>query len=125
MSVWPENGLHAIVEADDLHIAPFRKDGETLGTPTWIGCVAVDGDLYVRAYNGTDSSWYQAATRECAGQITAAGDARDVAFVSIEDEDALDERIDEAYRDKYSGSPYVVPMVSKRARRATVRVVPK
>ncbi|WP_341771217.1 DUF2255 family protein [Burkholderia ambifaria] len=48
---WPAGELHRIVEADDLNIAPFRDDGKTPGTPTWIWCVAVDGELYVRAYN--------------------------------------------------------------------------
>jgi hypothetical protein len=52
-----------IAAADDLHIAPFREDHETCGTLTWIWSVVVDGVLYVRAYHGTDSSWYQAAMR--------------------------------------------------------------
>ena len=34
--------------ADDLHISPFREDGVTYGTPTWIWSVAVDDALYVR-----------------------------------------------------------------------------
>jgi hypothetical protein len=41
--------LHNIDEADDLKISPFRADGTTYGTPTWIWEVVVDGDLYVRA----------------------------------------------------------------------------
>jgi len=44
----------------DLHIAPFREDGVTYGTPTWIWSVAVGGTLYVRAYNGKNSLWYKA-----------------------------------------------------------------
>jgi hypothetical protein len=44
--------LRKIAEADDLHISPYREDGVTYGTPTWIWSVAVDGNLYVRAYNG-------------------------------------------------------------------------
>ena len=46
---WSSEELSRSVEADDLHIAPFREDGVTYGTPTWIWCVSVDGDLYVRA----------------------------------------------------------------------------
>ena len=41
-----------IAEADNLHISPFREDGVTYGTPTWIWSVAVDGALYFRGYNG-------------------------------------------------------------------------
>lgn len=58
---WSKEELRRIAEADDLHIAPLREDGVTYGTPTWIWSV---GDaLYVRAYNGQNSRWYQAAVR--------------------------------------------------------------
>src|SRR5207244_5202361 len=36
---WPPNELRHISESDDLHISPFRDDGETYGTPTWIWSV--------------------------------------------------------------------------------------
>ena len=80
MSKWSIDELQKIAKADDLHIAPFRDDGETYGTPTWIWSVAVGGALYVRAYNGTGSRWYQAALRQKAGRIIAAGMTREVAF---------------------------------------------
>ena len=124
MSTWPQNELREIVDADDLHVAPFREDGTTYGTPTWIWCVAVGSDLYVRAYNGQDSSWYQAAMREGAGRIEAAGMTQEVTFEPVEDA-TLKDRIDEAYRAKYDGSPYLGPMISERARAATVRVLPR
>jgi hypothetical protein len=123
MSTWSKDELHKIMEADDLHVSPLREDGVTYGTPTWIWSVAVDGDLYVRAYHGTKSSWYQAAVREEAGRITAAGMTREVEFRPVEG--ALNDRIDDAYRERYRGSPYLDPMISERARRATVRVVPR
>ena len=123
MSTWSKDELHKIIEADDLHVSPLREDGVTYGTPTWIWSVAVDGDLYVRAYHGTKSSWYQAAVREEAGRITAAGTTREVEFSPVEG--ALNDRIDDAYRERYRGSPYLDPMISERARRATVRVVPR
>jgi hypothetical protein len=67
------NELKQIDKADDLKIAPFREDGKTYGTPTWIWEVVVDGQLYVRAYNGVDSRWYQSALQQKAGRIIAAG----------------------------------------------------
>jgi Uncharacterized protein conserved in bacteria (DUF2255)/Enoyl-(Acyl carrier protein) reductase len=73
MDRWSGDVLRKVVEADDLHIAPFRENGKTYGTLTWIWSVAVDGALYVRAYNGQESSWYQAAMGQKAGRITAAG----------------------------------------------------
>jgi hypothetical protein len=33
--------------------------------------------------------------------------------------------IDEAYREKYRNSPYLSPMISARARAATVKVAPR
>lgn len=38
---------------------------------------------------------------------------------------ALNHRIDEAYRAKYKGSPYLAPMVGKQARAATIKITPR
>jgi hypothetical protein len=119
---WSAEELRRIIEADDLKIAPFRDDGVTYGTPTWIWCVAVDGELYVRAYNGPKSRWYPAAVRQGAGRIIAAGMTREVAFEPVDG--PINEGIDQAYRAKYGASPYLGPMISAPARSATVTVVP-
>ena len=55
MKVWSKEDLHKLAETDDVHISPFRKDGVTYGTPTWIWSVVVSEALYVRAYNGQNS----------------------------------------------------------------------
>jgi hypothetical protein len=115
--------LQAIAESDDLHIAPFREDGRTYGTPTWIWSVVVDDALYVRAYNGQSSRWYQAAMRQGAGRITAGGITKEVVFEPVEG--PVNEAIDAAYQRKYRGSPYLSAMVSVRARGATVKVIPR
>ena len=120
MTVWDRAELERIAEADDLHIAPFREDGKTFGTPTWIWSVAVEGDLYVRAYNGRNSRWHRAALRQKAGRITAAGMTKDVAFAPVEG--PINDRIDAAYRAKYRDSPYLAPMIGERARSATVKI---
>ena len=121
MSRWANDEIGRIAATDDLHISPFRDDGKTYGTPTWIWSVVVDGSLYVRAYNGQNSRWYQAALRQKAGRITAAGMTREVAFEPVEG--PMNDRIDDAYNGKYKGSPYLPPMIGKRARSATVRIV--
>jgi hypothetical protein len=123
MSTWTQGRLQQIESSDDLHIAPFREDGVTPGTPTWIWSVVVDGELYVRAYNGTSSRWYQAASKQKAGQVTVAGQTTDVSFEQVSGE--INDRIDAAYRAKYSSSPYLKPMIGDRARAATVRISPK
>ena len=90
MSTWAKDEIDKIAATDDLHISPFRDDGKTYGTPTWIWSVVVDGDLYVRAYNGQNSRWYQAALRQKAGRITAAGMTREVAFEEGRQDGGLD-----------------------------------
>lgn len=122
MSQWPSAELHAIIEADDLHIAPLRGDSATYGTPTWVWCVQVDGALYARAYHGQGSRWYRAAVSQRAGRIVAAGKTTDVQFEPVAGQ--LNDRIDEAYRAKYGSSPYLAPMVAETARSATVRITP-
>src|SRR5829696_10418066 len=97
MTQWSEEELRRIAETDDLHVSPFREDGATYGTPTWVWSVVVGGDLYVRAYNGTRSRWYQAALRQKAGRITAAETTKDVSLEPVSD-NALNDRIDDAYR---------------------------
>jgi hypothetical protein len=84
MATWSKDELRKIAEADDLHISPFREDGVTYGTPTWIWSVAVGDALYVRAYNGQNSRWYQAAVRQKAGRITAAGMTKEVTFEPVD-----------------------------------------
>ena len=123
MSAWPQDELRKIAESDDLHIAPFREDGITYGTPTWIWSVTVDGHLYVRGYNGQKSSWYKAAIRQKAGRILAAGMTKEVTFEKAEG--PINDRIDDAYRAKYKRSPYLAPMISEQARSATVRITPR
>jgi hypothetical protein len=123
MANWSKDELHKIAVADDLHIAPFREDGVTYGTPTWIWSVAVDDGLYVRGYNGRNSRWYQAALRQKAGRIIAAGMTKEVSFEPVDG--PANDLIDDAYRAKYRGSPYLSPMTGARARSATVKVMPR
>ena len=123
MSTWPKDELQKIAGSDDLHISPFREDGVTYGTPTWIWSVVVDDALYVRAYNGQNSRWHQAAMQQKAGRITAAGVTKEVTFEPVNG--PINDRIDEAYKAKYKGSPYLSPMIGARAHSATVKITPR
>jgi len=122
---WSDADLERFAATDDLHIAPFREDGRTPGTPTWIWSVVVDDGLYVRAYTGLGSRWYTAAMREGAGQITAAGKTHDVGFAPVESDGVLNDRVDDAYRAKYPTSPYLEPMLEPKVRVATVKITPR
>ena len=123
MNTWPKDELRSIAETDDLHISPFREDGKTYGTSTWIWSVVVNDALYVRAYNGRKSRWHQAALRQKAGRITAAGLTKEVTFEPVDG--PINDLVDDAYRAKYQGSPYLKPMIGARARSATVMVMPR
>jgi hypothetical protein len=123
MTTWSKDELRRIAETDDLHIAPFRDDGVTYGTPTWIWSVAVGDAIYVRAYNGPNSRWYQAAVRQKAGRVTAAGMTKEVTFEPVNG--PVNDLVDAAYRAKYRVSPYLSPMVGPHARSATVKVMPR
>jgi len=122
MDEWKQEELRKIATSDDLHISPLRDHGSTYGTPTWIWSVVVGNAVYARAYNGTASRWYQAALKQKAGRITAAGLTKAVMFESISG--SMNNEIDDAYRTKYASSPYLAHMIGNRARSATVRIVP-
>jgi hypothetical protein len=123
MASWPKQDLREIAAADDLHISPFREDGKTYGTPTWIWSVVVGDALYVRPYNGKNSSWYKAAMRQKFGRITVAGKTHEVAFEPVDG--PVNDQIDDAYRAKYKGSPYLSPMIAPGIRAATVKLLPR
>ena len=123
MAAWLNQELQKIAKADDLHISPFRDDGKTYGTPTWIWSVAVGDEFYVRAYNGIKSRWYQAALKQKAGRISGAGLTKEVGFEPAGGE--MKDLVDEAYRAKYRESPYLKPMIGTGARAATVKIMPR
>jgi hypothetical protein len=115
--------LKKIDEADDLHISPFREDGKTYGTPTWIWAVVVSGDLYVRAGHGVNSKWYKAAMQQKAGRIHAAGMIIEVTYESVQGD--INNTIDAAYRNKYGHGADRWAMTGDTVRAATVKINPK
>src|SRR5438309_4538532 len=75
------------------------------------------------ATTGRASRWYQAAVRQKAGRIIATGTTKEVTFVPVNG--PINDRIDDAYRVKYRGSPYLSAMSGARARSATVKIMPR
>lgn len=120
--MWNPEELQNILKEDDLHIAPYKADGCSTGTPTWIWCVEVAGELYVRAYSGKRSRWYQAALAQQIGRIFATGKCFEVRYEAIDDEVTL-AAVDHAYNKRYSSSSYLNSMISERARATTVKVI--
>src|SRR5438876_2106792 len=97
MTDWPSEELEKIAAADELQLAPARRDG-TLRKPVTIWVVRHGDDLYVRSVNGRTSSWFRGAQSRHEGRIQAGGVDKDVLFVETDD---VNEEIDVAYRTKY------------------------
>ena len=121
-AAWTADELARIGAADELEIAPRRRDGTLRrAVPIWV--VRVGDDLYVRSWRGSDGGWFRAAQRQRAGHVRAGGVDKDVAFADAGPE--ADDAVDAAYREKYARYPsYVPPMVSDQARATTLRLVP-
>jgi hypothetical protein len=122
MSTWTNDELQRIADADELEIAPVRRNGELRrATPIWV--VRAGDELYVRAAYGANKGWHGVARTSHRARIAACGIERDV---TVEDaaRGVLD-AVDAAYRDKYGRYPsYVEPMVRADARATTLKLIP-
>jgi hypothetical protein len=123
MSTWTNDELQRIADADELEIAPVRRNGELRrATPIWV--VRAGDELYVRAAYGANKGWHGVARTSHRARIAACGIERDV---TVEDaaRGVLD-AVDAAYRDKY-GRRYaqIVNSITDAEHRATtLRLVP-
>jgi hypothetical protein len=122
MTAWTTDELTRIGAADELQIAPRRRDG-TLRNPRTIWVVRHGDDLYVRSVNGRTSAWFRGAQVRHEAHIQAGDVDKDVRLVETDD---LNEEIDAAYRTKYRryAANIIDTIVSPQARAATLRLVP-
>ena len=122
MTAWTNDELTRIASADELQIAPRRRDG-TLRNPRTIWVVRHGDDLYVRSVNGRTSAWFRGAQVRHEAHIQVGGVDKDVRLVETDD---LNEEIDAAYRTKYRryAASIIDTIVSPQARAATLRLVP-
>ena len=124
MATWTSDELSRIGAAEELQIAARRGDG-TLRPPVIIWVVRDGDDVYVRSVNGPASAWFRGTRARQEGHIRAGGVDQDVSFVDADD--ALSQRIDEAYRSKYRryAASIIEHITSPQARSATIKLVPK
>lgn len=124
MTGWSEDELRRIGAAEELQIAPVRRNGE-LRRPTTIWGVRTDDGIYVRAAYGSGSGWHRVALSSRQARVSAGGVEKDVA---LEDAHAsVLDAIDVAYREKY-GRRYasIVDTVNDAEHRAsTLRLIPR
>lgn len=123
MATWTAQELRAFGEPDEITIATMRKDG-TLRKPVIVWIVRHGDDLYVRSVNGRDASWFRGVQSRHEGQVRGGGVKRDVTFVE-ETDPGINDRVDDAYREKYRRYPGIVPsMVTPDVRSTTLKLVP-
>ena len=124
MAARTEEELGRIAAAEELMIAPVRRDG-TLRAPRPIWVVRAGDDLYVRAAYGPGSGWHPVARTSGRARISAGGLEKDVA---VEDADgAVLDQVDAAHRQKY-GRRYasIVETINDAEHRATtLRLIPR
>lgn len=121
---WTSEQLKKFATADDFRVSPFYDDGKTYGTPTWIWSVVVAHHLFIRAWNGQNSRWYRSASQQKAGRIFLAGANHEVRFKRCEDA-TINKSVDQAYAEKYHGSPYLPPMIQAGPKSTTLEILPK
>ena len=123
MSRWTEEELHRVDAAQEIDIAPVRRNG-ALRRPTPIWIVRAGDDLYVRAAYEANKGWHGVARTSGQARISTAGFERDV---SIEDADgAVLDQVDAAYRQKYGGYASIVDSITDAEHRATtLRLTPR
>lgn len=120
MTAWTNEELDRIGAAQELEVA-----APTLRRPVPIWVVRDGDELYVRSWRGASGAWYRGVKERRQGHIRAGGIDKDVSFIAVDDEE-LNQRIDGAYRSKYSryGSSYVEPMIRGETRTTTLRLEP-
>jgi hypothetical protein len=117
MPGWTEDELRRIAGAEELQIAPVRRNGELRrATPIWV--VRLGDDLYARAAYGANQGWHGVARTSRRARISTASVEKDV---TVQDADgAVFDEVDAAYREKYGGRyASIVDSITDAEHRAT------
>jgi hypothetical protein len=124
MPTWTSDELNKIDRAEELEIAPLRRDG-TPRRPVTVWVVRHGDDLYVRSVNGRTGAWFRGTQVRHEGHIQAGGIDTDVTFVDADPD--LNDQIDAAYRTKYRryAASIVGSIVTPKARSTTIKLVPR
>ncbi|WP_018658084.1 DUF2255 family protein [Actinomadura flavalba] len=124
-TTWTDDELARIGDAEELHLASARADGE-LRDPVTIWVVRDGDDLYVRSMNGRDGAWFHGTEDRHEGEIHAGGVDKHVTFEESGSDQSLNTRLDTAYHTKYDhyGPRIVGTVVNPEAAAATLRLVP-
>jgi hypothetical protein len=122
---WSETDLSQIDGHDEVRIASQRPDG-TMSSSRIIWAVRLGDKVYVRSVNGPGSAWYRSTRHRREGQLRAGSLAKDVTMLDVDHADAVEDRIDAAYRAKYASYPGPVARITAdQARATTLQLLPR
>lgn len=123
-AAWSPEQLARIGEAEELELAPRRRDG-TLRRWVTIWVVSAGGHVYVRTWYRREHGWFAHAVRSGRARIAVPGLETDVAVEDVSrTRTDLRADVDAAYRGKYRrhGDSSVGPMVGDDAADTTLRL---
>jgi hypothetical protein len=124
MIAWKRDELAKIGTAEEVQIAPIRRDG-TPQKPVTIWIVRHGDDLYVRSVRGRSGHWFRGTQERHEGRIQAGRVQLDLTFVDADRN--IDDEVDAAYRAKYrryAGS-ILNSVLTPEARSTTLKLVPR
>lgn len=135
MTDWTPAQLQALTQAEEIQIAPRRRDGTLIPARTiWVvtapdSATAPDtrsasGRVFIRSTNGPTAAWYRSARGTGLGRVSTADGDIDVSFAPVPEQELG--LVDAAYQAKY-GPRYrsiVEHLLSDGPRPATLEVRP-
>jgi hypothetical protein len=117
------NAIDYFTRTDTVHIATELRGGREVVTPIW--AVVADGVPYIRSAYGTRSKWYRRVQRTGRAAFIDGSHRYPVAVENLNDE-AINRKVDEAYRTKYAGEGSSLrDVVSPEVRQYTIRITPQ
>jgi hypothetical protein len=108
------------IRMDTVHIATEMRDGREVVTPIW--AVVVDGVPFIRSGYGAGSKWYLRLQRTGKAAFLDGPARYPVTIENLHDE-AINRKVDDAYRAKYAGQGWPLrEVVSPPVRARTMRI---
>jgi hypothetical protein len=115
------DALHHLADVEEIRIGFRRPDGSSGSTPIWV--VQVGDDIYVRSVRGPKGGWYRRLRANPGGEVRDGEHRHLVRAEAVTDASMLAE-VTRAYATKYSGSPFVRPLLGEPSVGATLRLDP-
>jgi hypothetical protein len=115
-----ETAIDYFAGTDTVHIATEPRNGEEVITPIW--AVVVDGAPYIRSGYGHLSPWYRRLQLSGSAVFVNGAHRYPVTLENLHDE-AINRKVDDAYRAKYAGQGWpLCEVISPQVRARTMRI---